>query len=213
MAHTKSALPWGGRRPALFQPKPAPLQNGGFSSFFQRPAHRLRADAVHYLPLHQSVSQHSQSPTDPSLRGLGAGHGHQMRFTLTVQLFPAAVELLLAAQGGCHTLLHAPAPHPFHRGRAHLQGPGYLLVHHWAVSLVLIAKQQDAGVSLLIGCRPPLGHHRLQLFLFLLRQSHTIFLRHHIHLHFLTFFLLAACPLHLTSHHYKDFVLPVVRHL
>ena len=69
------------------------------------------------------------------------------------------------------------------------RAPGYLLVHHWAVSLVLVAKQQDAGVSLLIGCRPPLGHQHLQLFLFLRRQLHTVFLRHHIHPHFLIFFL------------------------
>ena len=63
--------------PALLQPKPAPLENGGFSWFFQRPTHRLRADARYYLPLDQPISQQLQRPTASSLRRWGAGHGNQ----------------------------------------------------------------------------------------------------------------------------------------
>ena len=130
----------------------------GLSSFFQRLAHRFGADAVHDLAFNQLVRQQSQGPAGPALRRLGAGQGNQVSLPCTIQLPLPPVELLPAPQGCFQALLHAAAAHPLHRGGAHLQGLDNLLVLHGAVSLVLVAKQQDAGVSLPIGCHPPSGH-------------------------------------------------------
>ena len=79
-----------------------------------------------------------------------------MGFPLTVQLLLPPVQLLLAPQGPLHTLLHAAAAHPFHRRPANLEGPGDIPVLHHPVPLPLIAQQQDAGVGLPVGRRPPL---------------------------------------------------------
>ncbi len=153
----------------------------GLSSFFQCLAHRLGADAVHYLPLHQLISQQMQRPASPALRRLGAGQGYQVRFSLTVQLLRAAVDLLLASQGPLQTLLDTAAAHPFHRGVAHLQHPGYFLVLHCPALLGFIAEQQDAGVGLLICCRPSPGHQPLQFLLLLRTQPDPVLLGWHLH--------------------------------
>ena len=95
-----------------------------------------------------------QRPTGPAIGRLGAGQGRQVGLTLSVQPPPAAVELFLASESRLHSLFHAAAAHPLHRGGAHPQGPGYLLVPHGPAGLILIAKQQDAGVSLPVRRRP-----------------------------------------------------------
>ena len=123
-------------------------------------------------------------PTDSSLRRRRAGQGNQVGLTLTIQLLPAPVQLLFATQGGRHSLLHAAAAYPFHRGGAHLQGPGDLLVHHWPLGLILIAQQQDAGVSLLISRPPAPGNQCLQFLLFLYRQFYPVLLHHNLPHHF-----------------------------
>ena len=69
------------------------------TSFFQCLAHRLGADTVHYLTLHQPVSQRLQRPAGPSLWRLGAGDCHQSGFAIAVQLSPTPVDLPPAAQG------------------------------------------------------------------------------------------------------------------
>ena len=79
-AQTNSALPCGGMHqhsPAFLQPEPAPLQNGGLSSFFQRLAHRFRANALYYLAFDQPVGQQFQRPTGPAFRRFSAGQGNQ----------------------------------------------------------------------------------------------------------------------------------------
>ena len=161
----------------------------GLSAFFQCLAHGFGADAVHYLAFHQPVCQQLQRPGGPALRRLGTGQGNQLGFIMAVQLLGAAVQLLLAPQGPLQTLLHTAAAHPFHRGGSHLEGPGYLLVLHGPVGLVLIAEQQDAGVGLPVSRRPSPGHQPLQFLLLLLSQRHTVFLHHHIHPHFPILFL------------------------
>ena len=80
-AQTNSALPCGGMHqhfaPAFLQPEPAPLQNGGLSSFFQRLAHRFSANALYYLAFDQPVGQQFQRPTGPAFRRFSAGQGNQ----------------------------------------------------------------------------------------------------------------------------------------
>ena len=164
----------------------------GLSSFFQRLPHRLRADALHYLPFNQPVRQQFKRPTYPARWRFRAGQGNQslprtgygVGLTLTIQLLPAPVQLLFATQGGRHSLLHTAAAYPFHRGGAHLQGPGYILVHYWPLGLILITQQQDAGVRLLISCRPAPGYQCLQFLLLLYLQCYLIFLHHHLPHHF-----------------------------
>ena len=134
----------------------------GLSSFFQGLAHGFSADAVHYLPLHQPVRQQLQRPTGPALRRLGAGQGHQVGLSPTVQLLLTAVDLLPPSQGSLDSLLNTAAAHPFHRGVAHPQRPGYFLVIHGPALLAFIAEQQYAGVGLFVCCRPPPGHQPLQ---------------------------------------------------
>ena len=153
----------------------------GLNSFFQGLAHRFGADAVHYLAPHQPVRQQLQRPAGPALRRLGAGHGHQVGLTLTVQLSRTAVHLLPAAQGSLDSLLNTAAAHPFHRGAAHLQGPGYILVLHRPALLGLVDKQQNAGVGLLVCRRPSPGHQPLQFLLLLRTQPDPVLLRWHPH--------------------------------
>ena len=153
----------------------------GLSSFFQCLAHGFGADAVHYLAFHQPIRQQLQRPGGPALRRLGADQGNQLGFIMAVQLLGTTVKLLLASQGPLQTLLHTAAAHPSHRGGARLQDPGNLHVFRGAIGLVLIAKQQDAGVSLLVSRRPSSGHQRHQFLLLILHQPYPVFLHHHPH--------------------------------
>ena len=89
---------------------------------------------------------------------------------LTLQPLLPPVQLLLAPQGPLHTL--------FHGGSAHLRGPG-IASSFMAPSAWFASQQQDAGLSLLVSCRPPLGNRRPQFLLLLLPQLHPVFL--HLH--------------------------------
>ena len=70
---------------------------------------------------------------------------------------------------------HRP-PHPFHCGSPYFQNSRYLLVQHRTLVLILIAEQQNAGVSLLVGRCSASGYQRLQFLLFFYTQSHPVFL-------------------------------------
>ncbi len=151
----------------------------GLSSFFERLPHRFGTDALHYLAFNQPVRQQFKCPTYPALWRFGAGQGNQVGFPLTVQFLLTAVQPLLAPQICLNTFFYAAAAHPFHGGSAYLEGPANLLVFHGPAPAALIAQQQDASVSLLIGRCPPLGHQLPQFLLLLLRQLHPVFL--HLH--------------------------------
>ena len=153
----------------------------GLSSFFQGLAHGFRADAVHYLPLHQPVSQQLQRPTGPALRRLGAGQDHQVGLPLTIQFLRAAIDLLPPAQGCLDSLLNTTAAHPSHRGDAHLQHPGYFLVLQHPALLAFIAEQQNTGVGLSVCCHPSPGHQPLQFLLLLRTQPDPVLLGWHPH--------------------------------
>ena len=173
MAQTNSALALGGMHQHSF--------SQGLSSFFQRLAHRLGADAVHYLTLHQPVSQQLQRPTGTALRRFATGEVSQVGLSLAVQLPRAAVDLLPASQGCLHSLLNTTAAHPSHRGVPNPQDPGYFLVLHRPAFLIFIAEQHNAGVGLFICCRPSPGHQSLQFLLLLYTQTDPVPLRWHPH--------------------------------
>ena len=121
-----------------------------------------------------------QRPTGPAIGRLGAGQGHQVGLARTVQFPRAAVQLFLASQGPFQALFHAAAAHPLHGGGAQLQGPDYFLVPHGPAGLILIAKQQDASVSLPVRRRPAFGHQTFQFLLLISRQLHPVFPHPHI---------------------------------
>ena len=129
--------------PALFQPEPAPLQNGGLSSFFERLAHRFSADAVHYLAFNQPVRQQLQRPTSPAFRRFSAGQGNQVGLSLTVQPLRTPVNLPLSSQRRLNPFLHAAPAHPFHRRTANLENPGNVFILHAPVPVGLITQQQS----------------------------------------------------------------------
>ena len=153
----------------------------GLSSFFQRLAHGFGADAVHYLTLHQPVSQQLQRPTGPALRRFATGEVSQVGLSLAVQLPRAAVDLLPVSQGCLHSLLNTAAAHPPHRGLSHPQGPSYFLILHRPALLAFIAEQHNPGVGLFICCRPSPGHRSLQFLLLLYTQPDPVPLRWHPH--------------------------------
>ena len=84
-------VPLGRDARALFQPEPAPLRNGGFNPFFQRPAHRDGADVLHHFPLREPVRRQSQRPTGRALRQSGTDRGNQAGLSLTVRFLRTAV--------------------------------------------------------------------------------------------------------------------------
>ena len=138
------------------------------------------ADALHYLAFHQPVRQQLQRPTGPSLRSFGAGQRNQVGLPRTIQLLLTPIKLLPSSQCRLNSLIYAAPTHPLHCRNPYSQSPGYLLVRQWALSLILITEQQDAGVSLLISRHTPLGRQGFQFLLFLFRQLHPVFLNHHL---------------------------------
>ena len=129
--------------------------------FFQRPAHRLVADALHYLSFYQSVGHHLHRSTDSSLRRRRAGQGNQVGLTCPSNFFRRRFSCSLRPRA-----TPLPPPHsggvPVPPWRSPPSGTGYLLVHHWPLGLIRITQQQDAGLPLLIGCRPALGNQSPQ---------------------------------------------------
>ena len=137
-----------------------------------------------------------QRPTGSALRRFSPGQGNQTLprtgygagFSLTLQPLLPPVQLLLAPQGPLQTLFHPAAAHPFHLRSArlrsahlrsaHLRGPG-IASSFMAPSAWFASQQQDAGLSLLVSCRPPLENRRPQFLLLLLPQLHPVFL--HLH--------------------------------
>ena len=102
-----------------------------------------------------------------------------MGFGLTIELFLAAAQLLLTAQGRFNTFFDASAAHPLNCGMTNVQGVGDVIVLHGAAGLCRIAHEQNAGMGLFVGSDAPAGDQGLEFVLFFRGQFDTLFLGCH----------------------------------
>jgi hypothetical protein len=77
----------------------------GFSSFFERPPHGLRTDAIGVFQFDHLLGQQADGPTPSSGGRLTTGQGDQVCLLFAIELAVAMPRLGAASEDGLQTLL------------------------------------------------------------------------------------------------------------
>jgi len=117
----------------------------GFSSFFERPPHRLGADVLGVLQFDHLVGQQADGPPSASEGRLATGQGDQVGLLLAIE-FPAAMPRLGAArENGLQTLFDEGLADAIDGHQADIEGRADLLIGPGRA--VGVRLEQDPGTA------------------------------------------------------------------